>query len=173
MRASRLVGFGMLIVLFDLRYEGFDILVDLAGWLLAYAGLRKLIALDKAFRAAAAFAVIGAISSVTELFSWSDAGVNWLTVLATIAWAGVAIAGCTGLLRVGDKRVGNYARRLRSALFVAAVMTLLVGWGTDAEGGLGLLAFLTVMLAFGTGVLFILLMLSWQHPATERSEATT
>jgi len=174
MRASRLVGFGMLIVLVDLRYEGFDFVVDLVGWAMAYAGLRKLYVLDQAFRTAAGFAFLGAATAVAELL---PPFAGWLGVLETIAWAGVVIPACTGLLRVaeraGDRRIANYARRLRSAEFVAVVMALLIGWGIDAEGGLGLVAFLTVALGFATAVLFILLMLSSSRPATRSSQAST
>jgi hypothetical protein len=163
----------MLIVLVDLRYHGFDVVVDLVGWMLAYAGLRKLILLDKAFRAAAGFAVVGAISSVAELLLQTEPGVNWLSVVGNIAWAGVVIPTCTGLMRVAETWVANYARRLRSAEFVAVVMTLLVGWGIDAEGGLGVIAFLTLVLGFGTAVLFILLMLGRSRLTASSSEAIT
>jgi hypothetical protein len=173
MSASRLVGLGMLIVLVDLRYHGFDVVVDLVGWAMAYAGLRKLYLFDKAFRAAAGFAFVGAISSVAALILQADGGVNLFSVVATIAWAGVVIPTCTGLMRVAETGVANYARRLRSAEFVAVVMTLLVGWGIDAEGGLGVIAFLSLVLGFGTAVLFILLMLGRSRLTTVGSEAIT
>jgi hypothetical protein len=78
------------------------------------------------------------------------------------------------LLRItGDRRVANYASWLRSAVFVSVVMTLLIGWGTSAGGGLGLIAFLTIALALGTAVLFVLLMISGGRAVTGGSESIT
>jgi hypothetical protein len=165
----KLIGFGLLIVLVDLRYDGVDVIFDLVGWAMAYAGARKLYPLDKAFRAAAGFAFLGALLAVGELLLRQD-----VPALEAIAWAGVAIPSCTGLLRItGDRRVANYASWLRSAVFVSVVMTLMIGWGTSAGGGLGLIAFLTIALALGTAVLFVLLMISGGRAVTGGSESIT
>ena len=48
----KLIGWGMLVILVDLRYENVDLVVDLGGWLMLYFGLRRIWRLDNAFRVA-------------------------------------------------------------------------------------------------------------------------
>jgi hypothetical protein len=178
MSASRLVGLGMLVVFVDLRFDGFDFVVDLVGWVLAYVGLRNLYKLDRAFRPATGFAGLGAIVSLTQLIPSDGELAGWLgAAVETVAWAGVVICSCTGLMRiaegVGDRRFAARVGWLRSAAFVAVVMALTIGWGADAAGGLGAVAFLAVAVGFGTALWFVLLMLLPIRLTTDRSEATT
>jgi uncharacterized membrane protein len=63
----RLVGWGTLVVLIDVRVSGVDVLVDLVGWALIYFGLRAVWKLDNALRIACGFAFLGALLAVAEL----------------------------------------------------------------------------------------------------------
>ncbi|HEY0616344.1 MAG TPA: hypothetical protein VGD15_02105 [Kribbella sp.] len=179
MSGWKLVGWGMLVVLVDLKFENVDLIVDVVGWLLASAGLRKLWRLDRAFRPAAGLASLGAVASLPELIPSYDFG-GWLREgLLTLIWGAVVILTCTGLMRVADRvrdeRVESRARWIRSAQVIAVALALAFGWRSDGElaSGFGLLAVLAVVFGFGTAVAFILAMLSRNSVTTFRDAAIT
>lgn len=41
MNGLRLAGIGMIVVLADLKIDGFDLIVDAVGWVLVYVGLTR------------------------------------------------------------------------------------------------------------------------------------
>jgi hypothetical protein len=186
----KLIGWGMLVVLLDFRYENVDLIVDLAGWLMLYFGLRRLWRLDNAFRVATGFAFVGAVASLPELFPLFGGGVVFggelrLALLIVVGGA-VIILTCTGLMRLADKAgdlsLERRARWLRGTEAVSVVLSLVIGprqivvSGGDSSGEvIGLLAFLSVGLAFVTVVWFVLLVFSQNvvGTTTESSQAIT
>lgn len=186
----KLIGWGMLVVLVDFRYENVDLVVDLAGWLMLYFGLRRFWRLDNAFRVACGFAFVGAVASLPELFPLvgGPAGVGGELRLALLIVVGgmVIILTCTGLMRVadkaGDRSLEQRARWLRGVAAVSVVVSLLIGprqivvSGGDRIGDVvGLLSFLSAGLVFVAVVWFVLLVFSQNviETATERSQAIT
>jgi hypothetical protein len=186
----KLIGWGMLVVLLDVRYENVDLIVDLAGWLMLYFGLRRLWRLDNAFRVATGFAFVGAAASLPELFPLVGGhavfgGELRLALLIVIGGA-VIILTCTGLMRLadkaGDRSLERRARWLRGTEAVSVVVSLLIGpqqiavSGGDPVGDVvGLVSFLSVGLAFAAVVWFVLLVLSQSviGAATQSSQAIT
>jgi hypothetical protein len=186
----KLIGWGMLVVLLDFRYQNVDLVVDLAGWLMLYFGLRRIWRLDNAFRLATGFAFVGAVASLPELFPLLGdrpvfGGELRLALLFVIGGA-VIILTCTGLMRVadkvGDRSLEQRARWLRGTEAVSVVMSLLIGprqitvSGGDRMGDVvGLLSFLSAGLAFVAVVWFVLLMFSQNvvDQATDSSQAIT
>jgi hypothetical protein len=183
------IGWGMLVILIDLRYENVDLVVDLFGWLLLYFGLRRVWRLDNAFRLAAGFAFVGAVASLPELIPPYVAaevfGGSARLGLLIIVGGAVIILTCTGLMRLadkaGDRSVENRVRWLRGVMAISVVLSLAVGprqiivSGGDTSDLTGLFALLVVALAFATTVYFVLLMFSRSVSAltTERSQAIT
>ncbi|MFI5711229.1 hypothetical protein [Kribbella sp. NPDC051620] len=171
----KLIGWGLIVVLLDFRYDNFDVVVDLAGWLMLYFGLRRHWRLDNAFRLAAGFASVGAIASLPELLPLLGdrpvfGGELRLAVLIVVGGM-VIILTCTGLMRVADKAgdlsLERRARWLRGTEAVSVVVSLLIGprqiavSGGDRMGDVvGLLSLLSVGLAFVAVVWFVLLVFS-------------
>ncbi|NEA34381.1 hypothetical protein [Streptomyces sp. SID13031] len=187
----KLIGWGVLVILLDFHYQGVDLIVDLAGWIMLYVGLRRIWRLDNAFRVATGFAFVGAVASIPELLPLfgGPAFVGGEARLALLIFVGgaVIILTCTGLMRVadqaGDRSLESRARWLRGTEAVSVVVSLLIGprqaivmGGGDPVGGVvGLLAFLSLGLAFVAVVWFVLLMFSQSvvNPTTVRSQAIT
>ncbi|WP_328330264.1 hypothetical protein OHA70_08285 [Kribbella sp. NBC_00382] len=186
----KLIGWGMLVVLLDFRYGGVDVVVDLAGWLMLYFGLRRLWRLDNAFRVACGFAFVGAVASLPELLPLLGGrpvfGGEIRLVLLTVVGGMVIILTCTGLMRAadkaGDRSLEQRARWLRGVEAVSVVLSLLIGQrqvvvsGGDRIGEVvGLLSFLSVGLAFVALVWFVLLVFSQNvvKAATVGSQAIT
>ncbi|MDX6282352.1 MAG: hypothetical protein QOH03_3423 [Kribbellaceae bacterium] len=186
----KLIGWGMLVVLLDFRYENVDLVVDLAGWLMLYFGLRRVWRLDNAFRVAAGFAFVGAVASLPELFPLlgdrTVFGGELRLALLIVVGGAVIILTCTGLMRVadqaGDLSLERRARWLRGMEAVSVVVSLLIGprqivvSGGDRIGDVvGLVSFLSAGLAFVAVVWFVLLVFSQNVIAatTERSQAIT
>jgi hypothetical protein len=185
----KLIGWGMLVVLLDFRYDNVDLLADLAGWLMLYFGLRRLQRLDNAFRLAAGFAVIGTAASLPELLPLLGRGAVFggmaRLALLIVAGGAVIILVCTGLMRLaekaGDRSLERRARWLRGVEAVA-VVSLLVGPRqisvSDGDPGgdvVGLVSNLSVGLAFVAVVWFVLLVFSQNVIAadTRSSQAIT
>ncbi|GAA0950814.1 hypothetical protein GCM10009554_51370 [Kribbella koreensis] len=186
----KLIGWGMIVVLLDFRYDNFDVVVDLAGWLMLYFGLCRLRKLDNAFRLAAGFAFVGALASLPELLPLlgGRAIVGGELRLASLIVIGgmVIVLTCTGLMRLadraGDRSLEQRARWLRGTEAVSIVMSLLIGprqlvvSGGDRMGDVvGLLGLLSAGLAFVAVLWFVLLVFSQNVVAatTERSQAIT
>jgi hypothetical protein len=181
----KLIGWGILVILVDLRYDNVDLVVDLGGWLMLFFGLRRIWRLDNAFRVATGFAFLGAIASLPELFPPYDAltafGGNARLAVLTVAGGAVIILSCTGLMRVagqaGDRGVESRARRLRGVQAVSVVLSLFVGPTQLSlpDGDVGLPGFVVVALGFGTVVWFVLLAFSQSviPSTTQRSQAIT
>jgi hypothetical protein len=185
MRSLRWVGIGLIVVLVDFRYAGVDLLVDVAGWAMVYAGLRKIWRLDNAFRVATGFAFVAGAASIPQLFPLAEGepaiGGQLLLMVHLFAAGAVMVLTCTGVMRLADQAGNRPLTRqvlwLRSALAIAVLTSLLIGWDPSSfsGGGLGLLGFLVLGVSFVAVVLFVVLMFSQsvRESGTQSSQAIT
>ncbi|MDO8143447.1 hypothetical protein [Isoptericola sp. 178] len=132
MRPLQIVVGGLVIVVLDLRFDGFDVVVDLIGWILVVKALRLLAVRDRAFAVAAVGAVLGGLGSIVQLVPGLTVGDGVLSVLGaveTLALTVVVVATCTGIIHVlaAEPRVVRHARILRALDVAFTVIALGLG----------------------------------------------
>ncbi|MDO8147308.1 hypothetical protein Q6350_02580 [Isoptericola sp. b515] len=132
MRPLQIVVGGLVIVVLDLRFDGFDVVVDLIGWILVVKALRLLAVRDRAFAVAAVGAVLGGLGSIVQLVPGLTVGAGVVSVLGaveTLALTVVVVAICTGIARVlaHEPQVVRHARILRATDVALTVVALGLG----------------------------------------------
>ncbi len=132
MQPLRLAGWGLLLVLVDIRIDGVDVIPDLVGWVLAVVAMSKLQTLHAAFAVARTAAGAGIL--VNLAFYLGAEAV--LVALDAIAVGVFVFAVCTGLLRraaqAGDAGTARAAQHIRWA---DATLTALSLVGLVVTGG--------------------------------------
>ncbi|MFC6357844.1 hypothetical protein [Luteococcus peritonei] len=104
----RLVGWGLVAVLVDLRLNGFDVLPDVVGWGLVLAGLWALASLAVDFARARLAALLGLVAAGIELGLFFSEG----RYPVAESLAGVVVTTCT--LACGWFLLHGVARRARA-----------------------------------------------------------
>ncbi|NYG56644.1 hypothetical protein [Nocardioides perillae] len=150
----RTMAFGLLVVLVDLRFDGFDVLPDPVGWVVAVVVVSRLAGLHRAFTVATAASVVCLLVSVPGVLA-TDLGL--LGALDTAATTVFVFAVCTAVRAlVRDEAVA--ADQLRWAdlgLTVVLVALLLLAVLEPGVGVLALVVGLCLLIVF---VLFLLLL---------------
>lgn len=169
MNGLRLAGCGMLIVLADLKFDGFDVLVDAVGWVLVLIGLSRLTRLDAEFSPAKTLTGPAIIISFSEISMPEGASPQTVAIFVLVTTAAVVVVTCTALMRAakraGDEATVTMASQVRSAnaltTLVAVVIAILSGGEpSDVTGGAGLLVVLLVIAGFAASLWFIVLLVS-------------
>ncbi|HSX66918.1 hypothetical protein [Nocardioides sp.] len=149
---------GLLIVLVDLRFNGFDIVSDPVGWVLAMVVLLGLARRHTGFAVAAASAIAGTFVSLCTVLS--EPG-TVLSVVEGVALTGVVFGTCTALIALAlsptDRRAADIIRWLDLGLTVLSLLAAgTAGDETVQVGGAaGLLVVIGVMAAIVTVVWFL------------------
>ncbi len=91
-----LMAWGIGIVIFDLRIDGFDYLIDVVGWVLCAMAAARLGGDSRWFHVAMWAAIVGGVVSLTENFDVEQSA--WLVVPASLAQLVLAWAVCTGII---------------------------------------------------------------------------
>ncbi|GAA1719024.1 hypothetical protein GCM10009809_13580 [Isoptericola hypogeus] len=173
MKPLLLFFWGLLVVVGDLRIDGFDLTPDVVGWVMLAVALRRLGSRDGAFKIAAAAAVAGAFVSLVvlvpgfvpldaaQLIEAVDAAVTLVLVFAT----------CTGIMHVvaAEPVTARRVRNVRTAHVVLAAADVLMTLALAA--GIVLPAALLVLGVATLVVLVWLLVVVWRirdHPGLQR-----
>lgn len=153
---------GFLLAFVDLRFNGFDVLPDPAGWLLAAIGLAALGSRAVGFRVAMVVAGIEVAMSLPLVVA-AELPDPWGTVETLLQTASV-FSVCTGLVHV----LAHLPDRAREAEIIRwtdlALTVLLVpitaAFGQGATGGSTetLLVVPLALVGFGIGVWFVVLL---------------
>jgi hypothetical protein len=157
---------GLLIVVVDIRVDGFDLVVDAVGWLLAVIGTGRLRAVDPWFRAAFGGAVVGGIGSLAQVVTGTPGMIQ--TAVETVAITVVVFGVCTVVARVAaleHPTLAGRARAIRAADVVTSavslVLSLLTGGATTVPV-MGATVVLVLLFALVTlAVLVCFLVLVW------------
>lgn len=120
--ALRLVFWGLLVVLVDLRVNGPDLVPDPLGWLLALVAVLGLRGWHRGFSLAAAGCGLGLLASLPD---WARPDVTWVSTLTTVATTLVVFGTCTALMAlVPGRRAGANAIRWWDLALTAPVVLL-------------------------------------------------
>lgn len=159
-----LVFWGVLIVVVDVGVGGFDLVVDLVGWLFAAIGLSRLRRTDPWFDLAAAGAIVGAIVSVPQLWSGGAEIVpeQLRTAVESAAMTAVVFGVCSAVARnaVDAPGLARRARVLRVVDVVTSVAVLVPVWvlAPDETTGLAILLLLAgALVTFAVLACFLVL----------------
>ncbi|MFC4784318.1 hypothetical protein ACT8ZV_07575 [Nocardioides sp. MAHUQ-72] len=148
------MGFGMLLVLLDLRVDGLDLVPDPLGWLLALAAAGSLSRLHPAFPVVAVACGLGLVASGPD---WVGRGGPVVAVEITVAETVVVFATCTAVMALLPERRGgaNALRWWDLGLTLVLTVLLLVAAGEPDVGVLALLVGIAELVVF---VCFIVLL---------------
>jgi hypothetical protein len=146
----RLVAFGLIVVVVDLRFNGVDIATDIAGWALAGVGLTTLSRLHEGFQVAAVATVVGAVAWAGDPWLGIDRGLA--AVAESVAQTVIVFACCTALIAlVPEKRSSADQIRwwdLGLGVVVLAAVTLLEGREAPLVTPLLILAIVPVFVVY-------------------------
>lgn len=135
MRALTLVGWGLLVVLLDLRFDGFDVVMDPVGWAMVVAGLGRLRHRHPGLATARAAAMAAGVVSVVQvvLALANPIASAWVSVAEALLDLAVVVPLCTAvasLLADHDPRRARTVTTIRTAEIVLTVVLLPVAvWG--------------------------------------------
>jgi hypothetical protein len=162
----RVVVLGLVMVVIDLRFNGFDFVPDPAGWVIVAMALAALTQRDGLFGLAAAAAALSCLLSLPDLVNpTTDTG---LGLAQAVALEAVIFATCTGVMAVlpGRARIGNLIRW--SSLIVAILVTGIGLAFGDENGGEPALAVVGVpLILVGVGIYIWFLVFLWQSSTDE------
>jgi hypothetical protein len=162
---------GFLIVLIDVRINGFDLLVDLAGFILIVIGLAELARRNPIFGRARPYATALLGLSAFDLFTRTSAGNSGLLLFGS---AGLAFAFLIALAVVNlmlvyliCRGIGEMARasgaveladlsvtRWQFFLFTYVLSTVLVIVAATSDSAFGALALVSIIVSLVAAILF-------------------
>ncbi|MFN8193194.1 MAG: hypothetical protein U0R80_02830 [Nocardioidaceae bacterium] len=90
---------GMAVVVVDVRVNGFDLILDPAGWAILAFAVGRLSAVDGWFRAAAAFAWVGVLAAVPVVTTAEATAPRWVADLTLLLQSAVLFSMCTAMIR--------------------------------------------------------------------------
>jgi hypothetical protein len=154
---------GFVVILFDLRFEGFDIISDPIGWLLVLIALVGLTRRHAGFVLAAASALAGVVVSLGTVLAPPG---SVITTLEDVVLTGVVFGTCTAFCALAasarDRSAANTIRWLELAITViAAFVPTLTGEEKVAVEGAAVVPFVLVLVVVFAVVIWFLV-LAWR-----------
>jgi hypothetical protein len=149
---------GFLVVLVDLRFNGLDIVPDLAGWALVLVGLSSLVGRSGWFQLASAAAAMELVASVFELL---QPATGLAALVDAVAGPAVVLGVCSGVMATvanpGVRRTADVIRWLSVVLGLMdlAFRSAAVDGQQDLGGPAALAVVLFVVVALGVLVWFL------------------
>ena len=160
----RLVFWGLVLVVVDLRSGGIDWIPDPLGWLLVFAGLVQLRSLHLAYDVAAAAAALGcAVSTLVVL----DFHAPWLTSADTLATTALVFATCTGIAATYP-REAVLANAVRWSDLALTLLLLPLTWWSGDLGPAIVLVLVVLLLDVVAFVFFMVLL--WKTSQAARAD---
>ena len=136
---------GLLIVLFDLRVSGFDLLLDPVGWLVVVGGLRRLPLSGPWSRRVQVAAIASGVLSPVDIVhpvgrggaDVTPAGLQGIVqegygIVVTVMLVLLALALRDAARTADDARAATVFQRFATLLAVLAVAVTLLGWAVVA-----------------------------------------
>lgn len=146
----RWVGFGLVLVVVDLRFNGIDFATDAVGWVLAAAGLTSLQRWHAGFGVGAAAAALGFLAWAADPWLGLEQGIA--STLEGVAQTVIVFTTCTALMAlVPEKRRSAELIRwwdLGLGLVVLAISLLLEGQSSNDAAVLVLLLIVPVFVVY-------------------------
>jgi len=141
------MGWGLLLVLLDLRVNGLDLVPDPVGWLAVLLAARSLSPLHRAFAWSVAASVLGLVASVPE---WLGTGGALVSAATSVAETVLVFATCTAIIALVPARrsAADAIRWADLGLSLAFVPVLLLAAADPDLGALTLLVGLAAMVVF-------------------------
>lgn len=161
------VAWGFLVVVVDVRTDGFDLVPDPLGWVLVLAGLVPLAGRDPWFAAASAASAVGLLVSLPQALAEPGA---LLTAVQSVVETGLVFGTCTGIMHRVEPPARTTGGRIRwTDLGLTAVTTaigLAAGGAGQVTGAVVVLLLLPALAALAVMAWFALFLLGVQrHPA--------
>ena len=156
MRELKMLGVGLIIVALDLRIDGFDVLTDAVGWVMALVGLFSLAKLHGGFLVAAFAACAGLLAWAAN--PWLGVSQDVATMAETIAQTVLVFATCTALMTLvpAQRRTADLIRWWDLGL---GIVVTLLGWALEgADSGPALLVLLLIVPVIGVYIWFLVLL---------------
>ena len=148
---------GFIVVLVDVRFNGLDVIPDVAGWAFVLIGLGPLVGRNGWFQLAAAAAVVELVASC---FVLTQAATGLPSLVDAVANPLVVFGVCSGVMAtVASPAVRATADAIRWLSVVLGIVDLAsrmaVDGQEDVSGLLGLGVVLFVLVALGVMVWFL------------------
>ena len=154
MRSLSLVAWGVLLIVFDVRVNGVDLVPDVLGWAIAGYAVVDLSALSSWFGRAGLTCVAGAVSALFELQGAADP-TSWVWFVSGVATTALTWCTCSGIMEAlpGTPWAAT-AQKLRWWSLGLTVAVLPLGWAL-ARTDFAELALVAVLVALAVLAWFI------------------
>lgn len=165
-----LVAWGFLVVVVDVRFNEFDLIVDLVGWMMCLAGLGRVRPRSRWFGYTLYACMVGALLSVPELFAVDIGPAGVVLLLAMLM---LVFGTCTGIIdSVQNARTASTANTIRwLTLALDALGVLFVVSARTGAGVAGPEVLLLVIPSLAVAIWFAVFLLRIQdevEPVTVR-----
>lgn len=153
-------GLGFLLVLLQIRIDGFDLANDTVGWVLMAYALLRLATFSRCFTGAGVVAVLGGLLSVLGYLPVEAPSQRVGQLLLTVALVLAALGVSARAERAQDGSVRRQGRMIAWLTGVAAAAGALFGWAANTGyGELVPAAVLSAVVSFVAAVWFVVLQL--------------
>ncbi len=113
MKPLAVIAVGLILVVVDIRYGGFDVLTDVLGWLACFWALLQMSRMSSWFGIGVAGAALGAASSMFHLSAEPTPLISMLDQIATVLMVFGTCSGIMALAQDADPGVASMANILR------------------------------------------------------------
>jgi hypothetical protein len=155
LRPLRLLFWGLVMVVADVRINGLDLVPDPVGWLVALVAAVRLARWHRGFLLGAAGSVLGLVVSLPD---WVGGGPGWVQPATTVAETAVVFGTCTALVALLPERrtSANLVRWWDLGLMLVAVLVVFPVAFDGEPPGLGAVGMaLALALGLATVVVFV------------------
>ena len=145
---------GLILVLVDVRIQGFDVVPDPIGWVMAAWALGSVATVHRGFRVAGIAAWLAVIPSLPDWFT----GESYLIAISiAVALLVVEFAACTAVMAVSPARAPSASAIRWLALGLSAALPLAIA-GASVEPGVGLIALVIILADLAVAVWFLVML---------------
>ncbi|HET7735921.1 MAG TPA: hypothetical protein VFK52_08115 [Nocardioidaceae bacterium] len=148
------VAWAQLLVFFDFRIDGLDLIPDPLGWVVSAVALGTLATLHVGFQVAGVACWVAALPSVVDMI---DGGQPLVTTIVTIATLVFVFATCTAIMPVVPERAAS-ANALRWTDLALTFALIPLVFAARTAGDFAALAVIGVIAALAVFVWFLVLL---------------
>ncbi len=127
---------GSLIIFFDFRINGFNLIPDFVGYILITMGLSKALQLDEKFKRAQFFAIAMIVLSIPNIIEFQGFNPLWpiapIVTIVSLCMLWFLLGGITDVaLRNGNESLADLSKKVLYATIIILVISASIGFAAN------------------------------------------